>query len=335
MLAYVTGGTGCLGRNVIDLLLHDGWDVVCLHRKSSNIAQLDGYPIRFREVDLFDDASVSAAIPHGVDAIFHVAGNVSYWPDPEQWKDNVLATRHLAQVALKRGVKKFIFTSTGATLPQQAFSSPKQIAKINSGYIRTKREAEIELYRVAEQGLFAIVLHPIIVIGKYDYHGHYSRLFNTTDLRLALPGALEFCDVEDVARAHITAFHKGRRNEHYVLGGDMLTWFDFLTLVAKETGAKPPRWVAPSPILMLAGYIELARLRLFGHRPEITPELVRLLSTGEHVQFPEKYKSQIELGYTSSATEAIRKCHAWMKAWKNETEESREPTEKAELPCKP
>ncbi|HSE35278.1 MAG TPA: NAD-dependent epimerase/dehydratase family protein [Candidatus Paceibacterota bacterium] len=314
MLAYVTGGTGCLGRNLIDVLLQDGWDVVCLHRKSSNIAQLKDYPIRFQEVDLFDRESVHAAIPNGVDAIFHVAGNVSYWPDPEQWKDNALATRNLAHVALKRGVKKFIHTSTGATLPQQAISTPERIATIDSGYIRTKRQAEIELYDVARRGLFVVVLHPIIVIGKYDYHGHYSRLFNAKDLRLALPGALEFCDVEDVARAHVTAYHKGRRNEHYVLGGDMLTWFDFLTLVAKVTGAKPPRWVAPSWLLMIAGYIELARHYLFGHRPEITPELVRLLSTGESVQYPEKFKTQTELEYESSAEAAIRKCHAWMQA---------------------
>jgi dihydroflavonol-4-reductase len=115
--AYVTGATGCVGRNLVDALLNEQWEVIGAHRKTSNVSRLKGLDVRLVEVDLHDPASVLASVPDGVDAIFHVAGNTSYWnvEAEEQWKDNVLATRNLVQAALAKKVKRFIFTSTGAT----------------------------------------------------------------------------------------------------------------------------------------------------------------------------------------------------------------------------
>ena len=117
MKAIVTGATGCVGRNLVDELLKDNWEVMVLHRKSSNVNRLKGLAIKLIEVDLHDFYSVINAIPEGFDAIFHAAGNVSHWPLEAdiQYKDNVIATRNLVKVAELRKVKRFIFTSTGAT----------------------------------------------------------------------------------------------------------------------------------------------------------------------------------------------------------------------------
>jgi uncharacterized protein YbjT (DUF2867 family) len=39
-LAFVTGGTGFVGRNLIERLLAEDWRVVALHRSASNTAPL-------------------------------------------------------------------------------------------------------------------------------------------------------------------------------------------------------------------------------------------------------------------------------------------------------
>src|SRR5258708_26423446 len=222
-LGYVTGATGCVGRNLVDELLQSGgWDVVVLHRKSSDLSRLKGCDVRFREVDLYDAASTRASIQPDVDAIFHVAGNTSHWAREadQQWKDNVLVTRNLVEAALASRVQKFIFTSTGATLPYQG-ADERLTMEITDGYVRTKRLAELEIYKAMPRGLFAVLLHPIIVIGPYDYN-NYAQIFSALrsgKIKAAFPGRIAFCHAADVARAHIQAFEQGRPFESCVLRG--------------------------------------------------------------------------------------------------------------------
>src|SRR5258708_20085389 len=164
-LGYVTGATGCVGRNLVDELLQSGgWDVVVLHRKSSDLSRLKGCDVRFQEVDLYDAAATGASIQPDVDAIFHVAGNTSHWAREadQQWKDNVLVTRNLVEAALASRVKKFIFTSTGATLPYQG-ADERLTMEITDGYVRTKRLAELEIYKAMPPWLFPFLFHPIIL----------------------------------------------------------------------------------------------------------------------------------------------------------------------------
>ena len=170
MKAIVTGATGCVGRNLVDELLKDNWEVMVLHRKSSNVNRLKGLAIKLIEVDLHDFDSVINAIPEGFDAIFHAAGNVSHWPLEAdiQYKDNVIATRNLVKVAELRKVKRFIFTSTGATF-LHAHKSVAEANKINCDYIRTKLLSEFEVNDGIARGLDAVIIRPCIIMGKYDF----------------------------------------------------------------------------------------------------------------------------------------------------------------------
>ncbi len=150
-ICYVTGATGCVGRNLVDELIIDNWDIVVLHRKSSDLSRLKGCKVSFQEVDLCNVDSVRNSIAHNADAIFHVAGNTSHWDKEadQQWKDNVLTTRNLVQAALENKTKRLIFTSTGATNPHQ-WTDERMALKIKEGYIRTKRLAELEVFKGIE-----------------------------------------------------------------------------------------------------------------------------------------------------------------------------------------
>jgi nucleoside-diphosphate-sugar epimerase len=174
----VPGATGCIGRNLVDQLVVDGWDVVVLHRRSSDLSRLKGCRVRFREVDLYDPVSAREGIPRGADALFHAATDTSHRARDAavQWKDNVLATRNLVDAAVARGVKRFVLTSTGATLGCQG-ADEREVQRVRNGYVRTKRLAELEVSKAMGRGLDAVVLHPIIVVGPYDYNG-YAQLFS-------------------------------------------------------------------------------------------------------------------------------------------------------------
>jgi dihydroflavonol-4-reductase len=316
--AYITGATGCLGRNLVDVLLADQWDIIVLHRKSSDLSRLKGCNVKFQEADLYEIDSVRKSMGSNADAIFHIAGNTSHWAAEaeKQWKDNVLVTRNLAAIALEKSVKRFIFTSTGATLNYQGWDEGMS-QKIEGGYTRTKHLAELEVYKAVEAGLDAVVLHPIIVVGAYDYNS-YSQIFINMKKEfwpVAFPGKIAFCHAGDVAAAHLQAFYKGRCCEHYVLGGTYTTWLDFFQKVAVSVGAKPPTKATPRWLLSIIAHAMVTVSFFTKKRPLLSPDLVNLLRDAPDVSYCEKRKAKEDLGYESASIDKmIEDCRDWLKS---------------------
>lgn len=319
-IAYVTGATGCIGRNLVNELLKEKWSVIVLHRASSDLSKLVGCDVTFQEVDITDITSLRKGIQISADAIFHLAANLSNLPSEadQQWRDNVLATRNLAEIALERGIKRFIFTSTGATLGSQWMDEETTQKLVDVGYIRTKRLAEIEIYKAIEKGLDAVILKPIIVIGPYDYN-HYKKIFDMMKKKhgpkIVLPGRIAFCHAIDVASAHIKAFESGRKGEDYVLGGEFTSWLDCAQRICKIYGTSPPRKPVPLWFLKIVSYGMLLWARLSpSFKPDITPAMIKLLHDSCDVSLYHQMKARNDLGYNSrSLDEAIMDYIHWEK----------------------
>jgi nucleoside-diphosphate-sugar epimerase len=313
--AYVTGGTGCVGRNVINELLREGWNVIAAHRQSSQVSRLAGIDVELGEVDLHDLDSVRQSVPEGIDAIFHVAANTSHWPLEEeaQWKDNVLATRHLVEVALEKRVGRFIFTSTGATFPFRE-TSKDEAQRIPSAYVRTKRLAELEVHDGIRRGLDAVITQPAIVFGAFDYNS-YSQIFMAMEAGQlgVLPGTIEFCHARDVAMAHLRSFERGRTGESYPLGGPSSTWLDVYRKIAALLNVPAPRSATPVWVLYAIAYPLLWSSYLTRKKPLITPQILHLLKLGGKTPPDVERKSRVELGYRSaSIDQMIDDCYQWL-----------------------
>jgi dihydroflavonol-4-reductase len=315
-LAYVTGATGCIGRNLVNELTNSGWDVVVLHRKSSNIARLNGCRVRLQEVDLHNVESVRQSIPNNVNAIFHVAGNTSHWSaeKDQQWRDNVLATRNLVQVALEQEVERFIFTSSGST---RFFleTDQAQAGQLQPPYVRTKRQSELEVYEGMARGLDAVILHPIIVVGRYDYNS-YSQIYTglqSGELKFAFPGSISFCHAQDVAAAHVNAYDKGRSGERYMLGGSYTTWLEFFQKVAQLVGTTSEIKVAPAWMLKAIALTSVVKASVTKRKPLLTPELLTLIRHEPDISYYDKRKTMQDLGYNSQTLDKmIKDCYDWM-----------------------
>ena len=72
--AFVTGGTGFVGLNLVQRLMAEGWDTTALHRASSDLTFLNRFSPKLAEGSITDRDSLMAAIPSGTDTLFHVAG---------------------------------------------------------------------------------------------------------------------------------------------------------------------------------------------------------------------------------------------------------------------
>src|SRR5471032_1247712 len=180
--AFVTGGTGFVGLNLVKELMIRGWDVTALHRPSSDLQLLKRFRPKLAVGSLTNHASLLAAIPEGTDTIFHVAGNTNMWRggNAEQTRDNVEGTRHVVEAALAKGVRRLIVTSSisayGMVTGQINEATPSLAANSRINYQRTKWQAQEIALAARAQGLEVVIMQPGAILGPYDI-GTWSRLF--------------------------------------------------------------------------------------------------------------------------------------------------------------
>src|SRR5271169_2269855 len=146
--AFVTGGTGFVGLNLVKELMIRGWDVTALHRPSSDLKFLKRFRPKLALGAITDAASLDAAIPQGTDTVFHVAGNTNMWRggNAEQTRDNVDGTRNIVEAALAKGVRRLVVTSSisayGPVDGEITEETPSLAANSKVNYQRNKWQAQ-------------------------------------------------------------------------------------------------------------------------------------------------------------------------------------------------
>jgi len=320
--AFVTGATGFLGLNLVQQLVEDGWHVTALHRASSNLTYLSRLPVTLAVGAVEDPASLAAAVPAGVDAVFHVAGDVSFWRghNKRQRLTNMYGTYLVLDVARQAGAKKFIHTSSIAAygLPHGPFDETAPQAGLGSWieYLNSKARAEQAVQMAVAAGLDAVIMNPANIVGPYDT-AHWGQLFaliGEDKLPGIPPGRAPFCHVRDVARAHITAVTEGRTGENYILGGPIVTYAEAFAVVGSLLGHPVKARPLPAFVLKLAACLSELRALPTRTEPDLTREMAALLSANIQAQ---SGKAARELGYESPPLETMfRDCYDWLRAEK-------------------
>ncbi|WP_257168482.1 UDP-glucose 4-epimerase GalE [Bradyrhizobium sp. SRS-191] len=156
MTVLVTGGAGYVGSHMVLALAEAGESVVVIDNLSTGFSGFvpDSVPLFIG--DAGDENLVDGVISqHGVDSIIHFAGSVVV---PESVRDpllyyrnNTMTTRSLLNAAVKRGVSRFIFSSTAAVYgnPDQVPVPETAPTRPTSPYGTSKLMAEIMLHDTA------------------------------------------------------------------------------------------------------------------------------------------------------------------------------------------
>jgi nucleoside-diphosphate-sugar epimerase len=322
-VAFVTGGTGFLGRHVVEQLTGQGWRVVALHRATSDVRALTTYAgVELAEGSITDPASLARGIPEGCDAVFHVAGNTSLWKggDAQQTLENVDGTRFVVETCLAKKVGKLIHTSSVASWGEQHVipfdeTSPQNGGKSFVNYERTKLGGELEVLEGVERGLQACIMNPGHIVGRYDAN-NWARLIRLVDagkLPGVPPGEGAWASATEVAKAHITALEKGRNGERYLLGGTYATFLEAVTIIGRLTGKKVPTRTVPGWIIRALGRVSQWGSYLTKRAPTITPEIAAGTSRPPHLFKSDK--AIRELGYQAVPLETtMREAFEWLKA---------------------
>ncbi len=212
MSTLVTGGTGFLGRRLVERLLADGRRVTVLTRHLA--PDLEARGVRFICASLDDAVAVRDACA-GIETVFHTAAKVGVWGRyGDFFRTNVLGTRALLDGCRAHGVKRFVHTSTPSVVYHSgdlagADESLPLTTRCPSPYPLTKALAEREVLAANSPPLRTIALRPHLIWGVGDPHLVPRVLARARAGRLRIVGTgrnrVDMVHVANAVDAHLLA----------------------------------------------------------------------------------------------------------------------------------
>jgi len=291
MKILITGATGYIGYKLAMEAARRNYTVHILVRDLQS-PLLPTHPniIKFKG-DITDKASVMAAMAN-CDKVIHAAAiaKLSAKDNTIFYSVNVEGTRNMLDAALALGVKKFVFTSSGAVIgPSGKYpmsESDPRIAAFENDYEISKHWAEELVKEYCRRGLFAIIVVAPRVYGPgHECNGNTMNVLlkNILSLRLAFVPSYDnvvanYAFVDDVVTGHFLAMDKGLGGEKYILGGENLSYRSFFQLIKQNTGKKIGLIRIPKLLLKIFSFFYMSVCALVGKETHISPKVVDRLA---------------------------------------------------------
>jgi UDP-glucose 4-epimerase len=245
----ITGGTGFIGRYLVSIL-------DCNIRLLSRSYKVDVDTVI---CDLKKDSILPNTLD-GIDTVFHLAGLAHDMRDTSKvvdlyYKVNVNATVQLAKLAVKSGVKRFVFVSSvkagGCSTPGKCAGEIDQ--EIPEGvYGKTKREAELELLKIGkESGMHVAIIRPSLVYGP-NVKGNLKLMLLGVSRGWFPPlpetgNKRSMIHVDDLVRAMLLVAEDVRANGEIYIATDGMSYSsrDIYNAMCDVTGKLIPKWSVP------------------------------------------------------------------------------------------
>jgi dihydroflavonol-4-reductase len=261
MRAFLTGGTGFIGRNVARKLRERGDDVVALARSVERAAPLRELGCEVVEGDLSDGDAIRRGLA-GCDSAFHVAAVYKIGiPKSERqamWDANVGGTERVLDAAIEAGTGRIVYVSTAAVFGNThgRVVDESYERDLSDGFLSCYDETKYRSHQIARDriagGAPIVIVQPTAVYGPGDHSELGNMIEQTRRRKLRMKVfpelGLVFAHVEDVAEGVLLAHDRGKAGESYILGGEQSTMGGLVDKTAALSGRKPPRMTLP-PLL--------------------------------------------------------------------------------------
>jgi nucleoside-diphosphate-sugar epimerase len=265
----ITGGEGFVGSALTAALGCAGHSVVPLTRSQFTLQN-------FQE----PAAALKSTLRHS-EAIVHLAARAhvvkEVHPDPigEFRRINVDGSLAVAELAMRVGVRRFVFVSSIGVLGDASSNlglNERDIPAPKSPYAQSKYEAELALWDFARQsGLEIVVVRPPLVYGP-GAKGNFKRLLTLVSSGMPLPfGSVRnlrsYVGLDNLCDFLITCAlnSKAAGNTFHIADGEDISTPDLIRLLASAMHRKARMFPLPAVLLrggasMFGRESDLARL---------------------------------------------------------------------------
>ena len=274
----VTGAAGFVGQNLVKELVDQGLNVRAMVRKTEQATQLKDLTTDVVIADLQKPETLAAAV-EGVTGIYHIAAlfRQEGVPDSDFQEINVDGVRHMLDVSIAAGVKRFVHCSTNGVHSDIENPPADETAPFNPGdiYQETKLEGEKIAMRYFEEGrISGCVLRPTMIYGPGD--SRTLKLFRmVAKRRFFYVGAgralTHWVDVRDLARAFVLAMQAEHINaEAFLIGGRSYHELrENVHEIAKQLDVPEPRLHIPVGPMMALAYLMEITFKPLGIEPPL------------------------------------------------------------------
>ncbi|QLY29100.1 NAD-dependent epimerase/dehydratase family protein [Nocardia huaxiensis] len=310
MKVAVTGAAGFLGTNLLRQLTDRGHEVTAIDRVRPTTNQPG---VTWVSGDVLDPESMRKVLD-GAEVVYHLVALITLAHKNDlAWRVNTQGVRTVAEAAREVGVRRMVHTSSIHAFNQYTCGgriNERTVRSIDPElpvYDRSKFQGEVELRKVIDEGLDAVICNPTGVYGPIDYSDSRINKVLWDAARGRVPvmigGSFDLVDVRDVAKGLILAGERGKTGENYLLGGEYVNLFEATRLAAEVNGKlKPAFAIPPKVISALLPVLEPAG-RAFGTDKLSKASMGALLSA----PVVEHAKAATELGYQPRpAAETVR-----------------------------
>jgi nucleoside-diphosphate-sugar epimerase len=284
----ITGATGFVGSYIIRELLNNNFRrIVALKRKGSDFDLVEDIAdqIDWKEGDILNIPSLDLAFGD-VDILIHAAAIVSFNADDKSSmrRVNIEGTSNIVNLAIDRNIKKLIHISSVAAigrnkvLKEISEDSKWEEDALNSVYAKSKRHAELEVWRGYAEGLPITIFNPSIILGAGYWENGSAALIPKiiNGLPFYPKGKTGFVDVRDVALAVRKAISADINGERIILNADNLSYKKLFEIVCNATGQAPPTKALPNWLHPLFSISAKISSWFTGDKPIVTSTSLRL-----------------------------------------------------------
>ncbi|MGZ4182347.1 MAG: NAD-dependent epimerase/dehydratase family protein [Solirubrobacteraceae bacterium] len=317
---FVTGGSGVVGRALVQRLVTGGDEVVALARSrpaEETVRSLGAVAVRG---ELFDEDALASAMA-GCSVIYNVAGvNTLCVDDPgPMLRANVEGPPGVVRAAARAGVRRVVHTSSAATIGEPSGVVGREDTPHRGWYLstyeRSKTEGERGVFEAGRQtGVEVVCVNPSSVQGPGRAGGTARFLLAYLDgrLKVFVPTNVSLVDIADCAEGHVLAAERGVAGERYLLNGIALTIAEALALAGEVAGVSRRPRMLPRRVAVAGAFVVEHGSRLARRKPPICREMVRTLLHG-HRYDGSRAERDLGLRYTDPR-ETLRKTVDWARA---------------------
>jgi nucleoside-diphosphate-sugar epimerase len=305
MRIFISGATGYIGKKIMKKALAMGHEVNALVR----VRPLNFYSkLHYFTGDITDPSQVLKAM-EGCDQAFHAAAFTRMYDKDRSlfYRTNVEGTRNVLQAAHMMGVKKLVFTSSGAVLgPSGKFpvqENDPRLTPFENDYEISKFCAEQLVKEYVEKGLDAVIVRPTRVYGpgiENNSNAVTALIRRMLERKMAfLPyqtGLIaNYAFIDDVVDGHFQAMEKGYGGNDFNIGGENISYADLFSAVKQASGENIKLVPVPRLGFTIASFFVQIASALTGRNTHFTPRIVKRFYQHRAVSCQ---KAVTDLGYS-------------------------------------